>query len=62
MQISRRVMQRAGFMLAVAGLAVLASYSANASEESCRKTLGEKQAERLVLECIKVMASTRPLQ
>ena len=58
MKISLRTMWRiSGFLLGLAGFAVLSFSAARAAEASCGKTLGDKQAERLVYECIMTMTS-----
>lgn len=52
MQFSIQTARCAGIILGLIGFVVWSSSGANAAEESCRKTLGSKQAERLVWECV----------
>jgi hypothetical protein len=52
MQFSPRTVWCAGFILGLISFAALSSSGANASQESCHKTVGEKQAKRLVWECL----------
>jgi hypothetical protein len=56
-QFSPRTVWRAGFILGLVNFAVWSFSGANASEETCRKTVGDKQAERLAWECLQVEPS-----
>jgi hypothetical protein len=54
MQFSPRTIWCAGPILGLIGFAVLSSSGASAAEETCRKSLGEKAAQRLAWECLEV--------
>jgi hypothetical protein len=57
MRFSIRTIWCVGFILSGAILAAPAFSRASAAEQSCRKTIGDKKAELLALECLKVETS-----
>jgi hypothetical protein len=57
MKFSARTILCVSLILGLMSFAAVYSSATNAAEESCRKTVGEKQAEQLVLECLKTETS-----